>query len=107
MEKYLKNLNLSIEKQKQITKKNLLKVVNELPELAKKFPDIINDFDMSVLGIYDCSIFYNIKEIKCDTIGCLLGNSARIFIKDIIKKNIMENYYFNYYKFGYYYFPYL
>lgn len=62
----------------EITLKNLQKVVDELPKLAEKIPEIITDFNMALFGVYDrCQI--NEIQNRCNTFGCLLGNTARLF----------------------------
>ena len=70
------------EKDLQLTMKNVQKIIDELPPLAEKIPEIREDFDMLVMGVYSC---YEFKEIVsfnyCKTHGCGLGNSARLFDK--------------------------
>ena len=61
---------LTLKQQKKITIKNLKKVLRELPKLAKKIPEIKQDFNMEILGVYKGLEKENLKQ--CKTVGCLL-----------------------------------
>ena len=97
---------ITLEEKKEITRKNLLRVLEELPKLAEKYFYIRDEFDMTQFGVY-CNLY--IEDFhECKTNGCLLGNIARIF-EDEIKKGLFQDRYglFSYDKFGRKYFPYL
>lgn len=88
---------------KSITLANLTKIYNELPELAKKIPNIRQEFDMDVYGVY-CGLKSTAVETECKTHGCGLGNSARLF--DIQKSDFTYKE-FSYDRFGKRILPYL
>ena len=100
-------LSLPDKQKKEITRKNLQRVLDELPELAKKMPEIIKDFDMEILGVYED--LGESKLYECSTAGCLLGNSARLFIEDFSKDlfNFGSFNTFNYMIYSIKFFPYL
>lgn len=92
---------------KEITIKNLKIVLEKLPELAKKDPRIIEDFNMWDLGCYSGTSFEN---PICGTQGCLLGNAARVLplTRDLFKTDIKgEVTSFSYTAFNKVYFPYI
>ena len=60
----------------EVTIKNLEKIHKELPLLAEKIPSIRHEFNMNVLGCYSSSTLSN---PFCETYGCGLGHSARLF----------------------------
>ena len=60
----------------QTTIMNLEKIHRELPLLADKIPSIRKDFIMGEYGCYNNSTLSN---PVCDSHGCGLGNSARLF----------------------------
>ena len=95
---------MDLKEQKEITRKNLQRVLRELPKLAEKHPYIRNDFDMGTFGVYDNLKRENLNQ--CHTIGCLLGNSARIFEAEFTN-DLFLTYGFEYILFGRKYFPYL
>ena len=43
---------LTLKQQKKLTIKNLKKVLRELPLLSEKMPEIKQDFNMEILGVY-------------------------------------------------------
>lgn len=63
---------------KRETLKNLKKVLEKLPRLAEEHPEIKEEFDMLIYGVYH---MMNSREAKnsCRTCGCLAGNIARLF----------------------------
>ena len=95
---------LTLKQQKKITIKNLKKVLRELPKLAKKIPEIKQDFNMEILGVYKGLEKENLKQ--CKTVGCLLGNAARVFVDEFTDDLFIDNI-FNYTLFGQKFFPYL
>ena len=98
-------LCLSEQEKKELTRKNLIRVLEELPKLVEKMPEIKRDFNMGILGVY-----YKLKKEdfnKCRTTGCLLGNAARIFTDELTDELFNEFGKFSYYLFGIYFFPYL
>ena len=97
---------MDLKEQKELTRKNLERVLNELPLLAEKMPEIEKDFDMGNFGIYDKLKKINLNE--CGTAGCLLGNAARIFedeFTDDLFGEVNQQFYYN--LFGRKFFPYL
>ena len=96
---------LSEEDKKELTRKNLQRVYNELPKLAEKIPEIKTDFNMGIFGIYDKLKKINFKE--CGTYGCLLGNSARLFVNEFTEYFFDIDNKFCYRFFGSVYFPYM
>jgi len=58
---------------------NLKMVVRELPKLAEEKPKIRDEFNMNNYGIYSGYRIEDIKNNKCFTHGCLLGNIAILF----------------------------
>ena len=100
----MENLNLTLQQQKEITRKNLQRVLNELPLLAEQMPEIKRDFDMSRFGVYEKLKKENLNQ--CKTIGCLLGNAARFFVDEFNEDFFIDNK-FQYALFGKKYFPYL
>ena len=100
----MENLNLTLQQQKEITRKNLQRVLNELPLLAIKMPEIKKDFNMFGFGVYEKLKKENLN--KCKTVGCLLGNAARIF-KDEFTYDLFIDNKFDYTLFGKKFFPYL
>ena len=101
----MKNLNLTIQQQKEITRKNLQRVLNELPLLAIKMPEIKRDFNMTRYGVYNCIKIENLKN--CETFGCLLGNISRIFEKEFTNDVFDKSGHFDYHLFSIKFFPYL
>ena len=96
---------MDLQEQKEITRKNLERVLTELPKLVKKHPYIRNDFDMDVFGVYEGLKKENLNQ--CNTVGCLLGNSARVFV-DGFTNDLFNKYAgFDSVLFGRKYFPYL
>ena len=91
--------------EKEITRKNLLRVLDELPKLAEKMPEIKNDFNMGRYGVYNCLKIENLNQ--CHTYGCLLGNIARIFEKEFTNDVFDKSGHFDYYLFNKKFFPYL
>lgn len=89
---------------KEITLKNLQRVYDELPELAKTIPSIIEEFDMQIYGIYDNLTKDQIKNNQCQTIGNGLGNCALLFGVD---QSDFSSERFSFYKFAIRIFPYL
>ena len=81
---------------KKKTLMNLKKIYNKLPELAKKERYIIDDFNMQHYGCYN--YLYPFQFHMCNTLGCALGNSARLF--DLNNNLYYLNEAFNYPKFG-------
>lgn len=73
---------MNLQEQKELTLANLKKVYKELPELAKKMPSIISDFDMNEFGVLHALTKDEITHNYCLTNGCLLGNIARLFELD-------------------------
>lgn len=65
----------------QTTINNLERIYIELPILADKIPSIRGEFNMIKIGCYSSSTLAN---PFCQTYGCGLGNSARVF--DLSKK---------------------
>lgn len=63
---------------KAITLASLKKIYEELPKLAETMPSIKDEFDMTVYGAY-CGLKSHLIEPECETYGCGLGNSARLF----------------------------
>ena len=97
---------MELNEQKELTRKNLQRVLNELPLLAEKMPEIRRDFNMGVYGAYQLATKENLGQ--CGTYGCLLGNSARIFeaeFTDDLFSNFSGG--FIYRKFAIKFFPYL
>ena len=90
--------------QKEFTRKNLERVLEELPKLAKKMPEIINDFYMVKCGVYEGLEKENLS--RCSSAGCLLGNAARVFV-DEFTDDLYVNNKFNYDRFSRKFFPYL
>ena len=90
--------------EKEITRKNLERVLKELPLLSEQMPEIKQDFNMGIYGVYNCLKRENLSQ--CNTCGCLLGNSARVF-KDEFTNDLFKNNNFNYNLFGFKFFPYL
>ena len=98
-------LCLSEQEKKELTRKNLLRVLEELPKLAEQMPEIKRDFNMAKLGVY-----YKLKREdfnKCRTTGCILGNAARIFKNEFTEDLFNDFGKFSYYLFGLNFFPYL
>ena len=95
---------MDLQEQKEITRKNLQRVLNELPKLAEKMPEIRRDFNMGVYGVYNSLEKESLSE--CKTVGCLLGNAARVF-KDEFTEDLFSEYGFWYSLFAGKYFPYL
>ena len=96
---------MDLQEQKEITRKNLQRVLDELPKLAEKMPEIKRDFDMGKWGVY-CKL--KKKDFnKCRTTGCLLGNAARVFEKEFTEDLFNKFGKFSYYLFGLKFFPYL
>ena len=96
---------MSIQQQeKEITRKNLERVLRELPLLVEKNRDIKYLFNMYEYGAYVRLTKENLN--KCKTVGCLLGNSARIFEKEFTDDLFIDNK-FKYTLFGIKFFPYL
>ena len=96
---------MDLQQQKELTRKNLQRVLRELPKLAKKNPYIKKDFDMKYYRVYNNLKRENLSE--CKTSGCLLGNSARIFEDEFTDDLFGEFNEFNYGLFGRKFFPYL
>ena len=97
---------MNIKEEKEITRKNLLRILKELPKLAKKFPYIIEGFYMFEYGVFEGLKKDNLNE--CCSGGCLLGNSARIFEKEFSDDLFRSRYkIFDYKSFGKKFFPYL
>lgn len=61
------------------TLKNLNRVLTQLPQLAKVYPEIKEDFYMAYYGIYSDKTLSEINGGVCGTTGCLAGNCARLF----------------------------
>ena len=95
---------LTLKQQKNLTIKNLKKVLRELPKLAKKIPEIKEDFFMNAFGVYEGLEKENLN--RCGAVGCLLGNAARIFA-DQFTDDLFINNKFDYRLFCRKYFPYL
>ena len=95
---------LTLKQQKKLTIKNLKKVLRELPKLVVKMPEIKKDFDMKDFGVYDGLLREELSI--CGAVGCLLGNSARIF-EDEFNEDLFIYNIFDYTLFGKKYFPYL
>ena len=68
---------MDLQQQKTLTRKNLQRVLEELPKLAEQMPEIKQDFNMGMYGVYAYLEKENLSQ--CNTCGCLLGNAARIF----------------------------
>ena len=96
------NINVEL---KELTRKNLLRVLDELPKLMEKMPKIKEYFYMGIFGVYNNLKRENLRE--CKTFGCLLGNSARIFKDEFTNDLFNEDDEFDYRLFGKKYFPYL
>ena len=97
---------MDLKEQKELTRKNLQRVLNELPLLAEKHPYIRDEFDMGTFGVYDNLKKENLNQ--CNTIGCLLGNASRIFEKEFTDDLFfcfVDT--FDYKSFGQKFFPYL
>ena len=95
---------MELQEQKELTRKNLIRVLEDLPKLAEKHPEIKMDFDMGIFGVYDDLKKENLN--KCRTNGCLLGNAARIFFNEFTDDLFVNNNFF-YLFFGNKFFPYL
>ena len=95
---------MDLQQKKELTRKNLERVLTELPLLAEKMPEIKEDFYMDVFGVYDGLEKENLS--RCGSVGCLLGNSARIF-KNEFTDDLFTNNKFQYTLFGEKFFPYL
>ena len=95
---------MELQQKKDLTRKNLQRVLRELPKLAEKHPYIRNDFDMGTFGVYDNLKKENLNQ--CNTVGCLLGNSARIFEAEFTN-DLFLTYGFDSALFGKKFFPYL
>ena len=95
---------LTLKQQKNLTIKNLKKVLRELPKLAKKIPEIKEDFFMNAFGVYEGLEKENLS--RCGAVGCLLGNAARIFA-DEFTDDLFKNNKFDYDNLAIKYFPYL
>ena len=96
---------MDLQQQKELTRKNLQRVLRELPKLAKKNPYIKKDFDMKYYRVYNNLKRENLSE--CKTSGCLLGNSARIFEDEFTDDLFGDFNEFDYGLFGRKFFPYL
>ena len=96
---------MNLQQQKEITRKNLQRVLTELPLLAEKMPEIKRDFDMKNYGVYGYIKKENLSE--CKTSGCLLGNAARIFADQFTDDLFGDFNEFYYSLFGIKFFPYL
>ena len=96
---------MSIQQQeKELTRKNLIRVLIELPKLVEKMPEIRRDFNMELYGVYNNLKRENLNE--CSTIGGLLGNSARVFVDEFTNDLFIDNkFWYGYFDFKY--FPYL
>ena len=100
-----KVLALTNKQKKEITRKNLIRVLEELPKLANQMPQIKRNFDMKYYKVYN-----NLKKEdlnKCRTAGCLLGNAARLFKDEFTDDLFGEFNEFDYGLFGRKFFPYL
>lgn len=86
-----------MDKDMQITLKNLQKVYDELPKLAEKYPGIKEKFNMCIFGVFYDQHESTKKIHVCGTAGCLLGNSALVLRKS---KNDYINSRFSYSKFS-------
>ena len=96
---------MSIQQQeKELTRKNLQRVLTELPKLAEQMPEIRRDFDMGIYGVYNHLKKENLNQ--CSTIGGLLGNAARVFVDEFTNDLFIDNK-FHYGYFDFKYFPYL
>ena len=71
---------MDLQQKKELTRKNLERVLTELPKLAEKMPEIKRDFNMKNYGVYGFIKKENLS--KCSTSGCLLGNAARVFVDE-------------------------
>ena len=98
-------LTLPDKQKKEITRKNLQRVLEELPKLSEQIPEIRRDFDMGICGVYEYLKKENLSQ--CSTYGCLLGNAARIFEKEFTEDLFGEFNGFYYTLFGRKFFPYL
>ena len=96
---------MELQQKKDLTRKNLQRVLNELPLLAEKNPYIRNDFDMGIFGVYDNLKKENLNQ--CNTVGCLLGNSARVFVDEFTNDLFNKYAGFDSVLFGKKFFPYL
>ena len=96
---------MDLQQQKEITRKNLQRVLTELPKFAEKMPEIKRDFGMGIYGVYKGLKKENLSE--CKTYGCLLGNAARIFEDEFTDDLFDEFNEFYYDLFGRKFFPYL
>ena len=96
---------MDLQEQKELTRKNLQRVLTELPLLAEKMPEIRRDFDMRILGVYKGLKKENLNQ--CKTVGCLLGNAARIFEDEFTEDLFVIYNQFYYRLFGCKFFPYL
>ena len=94
----------TLQEQKELTRKNLQRVLTELQKLAEQMPEIRRDFDMDILGVYNNLEKENLNQ--CETVGCLLGNAARVFVDEFTEDLFLE-YEFKYSLFGKKFFPYL
>ena len=94
----------TLQQEKELTRKNLQRVLTELPLLAEKMPEIRRDFDMRYSGVYNNLTKENLNQ--CETVGCLLGNAARVFV-DEFTEDLFLMYEFQYLLFGKKFFPYL
>ena len=93
------------QEQKELTRKNLQRVLEELPKLAEQMPEIRRDFDMEIYGVYNNLEKENLGQ--CGTYGCLIGNAARVF-KDEFTDDLFDEYNkFDYNLFRKKFFPYL
>ena len=98
-------MSLTLKKAKRITGENLLRVLKKLPKLAEKYPYIKNEFSMNKYGVYNYLSKGRLQN--CSAIGCLMGNSARIFEKEF-GDDIFDKFgQFDYNLFGQKFFPYL
>lgn len=83
---------------RKITLASLKKIYEELPKLAEKDPSIINDFNMNHFGVYQDLKKKQIDNNVCGTMGCGLGNSARLFELESTDFNSVGT--FSYNRFG-------
>lgn len=99
----------------EVTIKNLKVVQKELPKLAKQWPEIIENFDMSQFGGFAGATkeqyMAESVEHECNTHGCLLGSISLLkdnfpALPSMFEEHwLKETKHFSYEKFSDVYFP--